>query len=120
MRIEIIGSLKKEWERPRSWTVIDRRYSSFFRSLLDQLSGLLSQFCNGRQRLSRVLQIADRGLESEPDFPGGFEHIKTLGVDAGHLRRSAPAIVPQRIAMVIVDVLNDSRFPELRKMDCAS
>src|ERR1043166_4089043 len=43
-------------------------------------------------------------------FPGGFEHIETLGVDAGHLRRSAPAILPQRIAMVIVHVLNDSRF----------
>ena len=67
-------------------------------------------FCNGRQRLSSVLDITDRSVESEPDLPGGFEHIETLGVDAGHLRRSAPAILPQRIAMVIVHVLNDSRF----------
>ena len=89
-------------------------------SAVCQVSGLLLQFCNGRQRLSRVVHIADRCVESEPDLPGRFEHIETLGVDAGHLRRSAPAIVPQRIAMVIVDVLNDSRFPELRKMDCAS
>src|SRR5439155_16139967 len=47
-----------------------------------------------------------------------FEHIETLGVDAGHLRRSAPAILPQRIAMVIVHVLNDSRFLRRGKWIC--
>src|SRR5438046_9445068 len=71
-----------------------------------------------RMNRPAISSMTDRSVESEPDLPGGFEHIETLGVDAGHLRRSAPAILPQRIAMVIVHVLNDSRFLRRGKWIC--
>ena len=62
------------------------------------------------ERLPSLLHIADGSLEGEPELLSGFEHIKAVSIDAGHLRRIAPTIVPQRITMVIVHVLNDPRF----------
>ena len=68
------------------------------------------QFCHGDQRLTRFLHVADWCLEGKTDLPAGTKDIKTIGVDAGHLRRIAPTVMLERVTMVLVHVLKDVRF----------
>src|SRR6266566_1680514 len=64
-----------------------------------------SRLCHGPQ-----CAFVARKRRRRRTFLAGFEHIKTVSIDADHLRRVAPTVAPQRIAMVIVHVLNDLRF----------
>src|SRR5262245_56913261 len=82
------------------------------RSRFDSQEGcvLMARLCHGDQRLPSFPHIADRGLESEPKFLASLEQINTVSIDTDHLRRVTLTVVPQRIAMVIVHVLNDLQF----------